>query len=117
MRRNSVEWRDGEKISGVVVDGPVRDIDESAGLDFPVFARKAIPTTAHGRIVEEAFNEPITFDDVTVHPGDLALADGSGICFLAVGDAARVVETAERIAWIVFKHEDNRLGLDLRGFG
>lgn len=87
-----------KKISGVVVDGPVRDIDESAGLDFPVFARKAIPTTARGRIVEEAFNQPIAFGDVTVNPGDLVLADGSGICFMAAGEAARVIETAERIA-------------------
>ena len=87
-----------KKISGVIVDGPVRDIDESAELKFPVFARSAIPTTARGRIVEEAFNKPITIGEVTVKPGDLALADGSGICFLAQEHASRLIETAELIA-------------------
>ena len=87
-----------KKISGVIVDGPVRDIDESAELKFPVFARSAIPTTARGRIVEEAFNKPITIGEVIVKPGDLALADGSGICFLAQEHASRLIETAELIA-------------------
>lgn len=85
-------------IAGVICDGPVRDVDESRDLDFPVFARYAIPTTARGRIVEEAFNEPVEIGDVTVMPGDYALADGSGVCFLAAGRAAEVVEAAETIA-------------------
>lgn len=87
-----------KKVSGVIVDGPVRDIDESADLNFPVFARSAIPTTARGRIVEEAFNEPVTIGAVIVKPGDLALADGSGVCFLAADQAKRIIATAERIA-------------------
>ena len=87
-----------KKISGVIVDGPVRDIDESAELKFPVFARSAIPTTARGRIVEEAFNKPITIGGVIVKPGDLALADGSGICFLPQEYAKKLIDTAERIA-------------------
>ena len=87
-----------KKVSGVIVDGPVRDIDESADLNFPVFARSAIPTTARGRIVEEAFNEPVTIGTVIVKPGDLALADGSGVCFLAADQAKRIIATAERIA-------------------
>lgn len=85
-------------IAGVICDGPVRDIDESRDLDFPVFARYAIPTTARGRIVEEAFNESVTVGDVTVTPGDLVLADGSGICFLAAADAERILEVAEMVA-------------------
>lgn len=85
-------------IEGVICDGPVRDIDESRDLDFPVFARYAIPTTARGRIVEEAFNEPVMVGDVTVTPGDYVLADGSGICFLAAGRAEEIVEVAEMVA-------------------
>ncbi len=85
-------------IAGVICDGPVRDIDESRDLGFPVFARFAIPTTARGRIVEEAFNEPVRVGDVTVAPGDYALADGSGICFLEAGRAIEILDTAELIA-------------------
>ena len=85
-------------IAGVIVDGPARDIDESRDLDFPVFARRATPTTARGRIVEEAFNEPVSVGEVTVSPGDLVIADGSGVVFIAADRAADVLETAEMIA-------------------
>src|SRR5919198_3234184 len=46
-------------VAGVIVEGPVRDLDESRRLDFPVFARSATARTARGRIVETATNEPI----------------------------------------------------------
>ncbi|MGB0630418.1 MAG: RraA family protein [Alphaproteobacteria bacterium] len=85
-------------IEGVICDGPVRDVDESRDLGFPVFAERATPTTARGRIVEEAFNEAITVGDHTVSPGDYVLADGSGICFLQADRAAEIIEVAETIA-------------------
>ena len=85
-------------IEGVICDGPVRDVDESGDLDFPVFAERATPTTARGRIVEEAFNEPVTVGDHTVSPGDYVLADGSGICFLTQDRAEEILATAEMIA-------------------
>jgi regulator of RNase E activity RraA len=67
-------------------------------LDFPVFAERAVPTTARGRIVEEAFNEAITVGDATVTPGDYVLADGSGICFLIADRAGEILEIAEMVA-------------------
>lgn len=85
-------------IAGVICDGPVRDVDESRDLDFPVFAERPIPTTARGRIVEEAFNEPVTVGDITVTPGDYVLADGSGICFLSVDRAEEILGIAEMVA-------------------
>ena len=85
-------------VAGVIVDGPARDVDESRDLDFPVFARTVTPTTARGRIVEEAFNETVQVGEVTVTPGDLVLADGSGVVFVAAGHAERILETAEMIA-------------------
>jgi len=80
------------------VDGAARDIDESRELDFPVFARAAVPRTARGRIIEEAFNVPVRLGDLTVSPGDLVLADGSGVVFVAAARAAEVIEAAEAIA-------------------
>jgi len=85
-------------IAGVIADGPVRDVDEARGVDFPVFARSATARTARGRIVEAATDGPITVGDVTVQPGDYALADGSGVVFLGAADAARVIAAAEEIA-------------------
>src|SRR6186713_752330 len=69
-------------IAGVIVDGMCRDIDESRELDFPVFARGVVPTTARGRIIETGFDCPITVSHVIVHPGDWVIADGSGVVFM-----------------------------------
>ena len=85
-------------IAGVVCDGPVRDVAEARALDFPVFARSATPTTARGRIVEEAFNGAVRIGEATVEPGDLVIADASGVVFVAAAHAAEVVATAETIA-------------------
>jgi 4-hydroxy-4-methyl-2-oxoglutarate aldolase len=82
----------------VIADGPVRDVDEARALDFPVFARSATARTARARIVEAATDGPITVGDVTVSPGDYALADGSGVVFLAAAEASRIIATAEEIA-------------------
>lgn len=84
-------------VAGVIVDGPVRDIDDSRRLDFPVFARDRTARTARGRIVEVATNEPITVADISVSPGDYAIADGSAVVFVARVEILRVVETAESI--------------------
>ena len=84
-------------VAGVIVDGPVRDIDDSRRLDFPVFARDHTARTARGRIVEVATNEPITVADICVSPGDYAIADGSAVVFVARVEILRVLETAESI--------------------
>ena len=85
-------------IAGVIVDGAARDIDEARELEFPVFARNAVPLTARGRIVEESFNQPVRIGRIDVSPGDLVLADGSGVVFLAAEKAQEVIENAEMIA-------------------
>jgi len=85
-------------VAGVIADGPVRDVDEARGHDFPVFARDHTSHTARGRIVETGTNVPITVGDVPVSPGDYVVADGSAIVFVAARDIERVLEAAETIA-------------------
>ena len=85
------------QVAGVIVDGPCRDIDESRRMDFPVFARGVVPATARGRVVETAFNAPISVGSVTVNPGDWVIADGSGVVFLARNDAMLILEEAEKL--------------------
>jgi regulator of RNase E activity RraA len=84
-------------VAGVIVEGPVRDVDESRQLGFPVFARSVTGRTARGRIVEAATGEPIHVGDATVTPGDYAIADASSVVFVAQADIVRVVEAAELI--------------------
>jgi len=85
-------------IEGVIVDGPARDIEEAIALDFPVYARSATARTARGRIHETGNAVPVEIGGVAVHPGDLVLADASGVVFVPRERAAQVLETAERIA-------------------
>ena len=85
-------------VAGVVADGPVRDIDEAKGMDFPVFARSCTARTARGRVVELATNGPVEIGSVTVNAGDYVLADGSGVAFIKPEDIERVLEAAEFIA-------------------
>lgn len=84
-------------LAGAVVDGPVRDVDDSAKADFPVFARSVVPFTARGRVVELGWNEPVTIAGVRVSPGDLVIADGSGVVFVPARQAPEVLQAAERI--------------------
>ena len=84
-------------VAGVIVEGPVRDIDDSRRLDFPVWARSHTARTARGRIVETATNQPILVGDVQVSAGDYAIADASAVVFVAQGEIQRVLETAESI--------------------
>ena len=85
-------------IEGTLVDGAVRDVDESREIGYPVFARAAVPVTARGRIVEEGWNIPIEVGGVEVRPGDLVLADGSGVVFVTKSRAEEVLLAAEEIA-------------------
>jgi 4-hydroxy-4-methyl-2-oxoglutarate aldolase len=85
-------------VAGVVVDGACRDVDESRELGFPVFGRAAVPLTARGRVIETGFNTPIAIGDVMVQPGDLVLADGSGVVFIPAEQAETVLSAAEAIA-------------------
>ncbi len=84
-------------VAAVLIDGACRDIDESRALGLPVFARAAVPVTARGRIAEHSFQEPITFGNVAVKPGDYVFADGSGVVFVEQSRAEEIVATAEDI--------------------
>ena len=85
-------------IAGVIVEGPARDIDEARSYGFPVYARGATSRTARGRIHESANQAPITVGDMKVEPGDLVLADASGVVFIPKARAEEVINTATDIA-------------------
>ena len=85
-------------ISGVVIDGACRDIDESRDVGFPVYARGAVPMTARGRVMQETYNQEIEFAGVQVHPGDLVIADGSGVVIIPRSKEEEIVRAAEAVA-------------------
>jgi 4-hydroxy-4-methyl-2-oxoglutarate aldolase len=75
-------------LAGLVVDGAVRDVAEVRELSFPVFARGVIPIPGTKEGVAP-LGEPVLCGGVTVHAGDVIVADEEGI---AVVPAARQEE-------------------------
>lgn len=65
-------------IAGFIVDGLVRDMPGIEHLDFPVFARGTTPVGPLHRGPGE-INCPISCGGVVVNPGDVMVADASGI--------------------------------------
>ncbi len=84
-------------LSGVVIDGACRDVDDSRDVGFPVFARAAVPVTARGRVMQTSFNEEIQFGGVQVHPGDLVIADHSGVVIVPKEKEEEVMTQAEAL--------------------
>ncbi len=84
-------------VSGVVVDGAVRDVDACREFGFPIYAKGAVPITARGRVMEESFNEMIRIGDIQVRPGDIVMADINGVVIIPEEKIDEVLETAEDI--------------------
>jgi len=68
-------------INGFVTDGSVRDVNEITELGFPVFSR-GICIKGTVKETRSAINEPISFGDVVVNPGDFVLGDDNGIVII-----------------------------------
>lgn len=82
---------------GAVVDGGIRDVGYSRSLGFPVWAAEVTPVTGKWRVVTVGVNCPVTIAGIQVNPGDLVVADDTGVCFVPAADAERVVARCEEI--------------------
>ena len=85
-------------IAGLVVDGGIRDREEICEIGFPAFSRHMIPTTGKTRIRVEAIGLPVTLSGIRVDPGDVIVADGTGIVCIPAARAVEVAEMATRYA-------------------
>ncbi len=65
-------------VSGLLVNGLVRDLEEIRDYGMPLLALGTTPLTARGRYIEIGTNIPVTISGVTIHPGDFAVLDQSG---------------------------------------
>ncbi len=92
----SVGKRQGE--AGAIVDGAVRDIDHSRRIGYPVWSSGVSPITGKWRIETVAVNQPVRIAGIEVRPGDLAIADECGVCFVPYARAAEVLAVARRLA-------------------
>ncbi|MGA1872206.1 MAG: 3-hexulose-6-phosphate synthase [Thermoplasmatota archaeon] len=90
-------------ISGVILDGAARDIDDIMKLDFPVFSRSTAPNAGEPKGFGELQVE-IDCGGVPVRPGDWIIADDSGIMVIP---RERAVEIANRALDV--KERENRI--------
>ena len=84
-------------ISGTIVDGPVRDVEESNAIGYTVYARSMTARTARGRIHEAECQTPIRLGDTIVGPGDYVAIDRSGCVVIPQTHVEQVLATAEQI--------------------
>ena len=84
-------------ISGVVIDGACRDLDECVEVGFSVYARGTVVATARGRVQEEATNVMVQFGGVQVRPGDIIMGDKSGVVVVPAERVEEVLEKAESL--------------------
>lgn len=80
------------KIAGIVIDGPVRDVDDIRAYGFPVFATGVVPNAGEPKGFGE-IGAGITCCGQTVRPGDWIVGDESGV---VVVPRERAYEVARR---------------------
>ena len=83
---------------GAIVDGAVRDVDHGRDIGYAIWSRSVSPITGKWRIETVAVNKPVTICGVSVSPGDLVLADETGVCFIPRARAAEVLACVRKIA-------------------
>lgn len=84
------------KAAGIIVDGAIRDADEIAEMDFPVYAKSVIPNGPYKNGPGE-INTPVSFAGITVRPGDIVVADGDGILFIDPEEAPGILKAVKEV--------------------
>lgn len=84
-------------LAGIVVDGCVRDRNELAEMDFPVYACGTSPNGPYKNGPGE-LNVPVRIGEQAVRPGDILLGDADGLIVIPPEDAAALAAAARRVA-------------------
>ncbi len=82
---------------GAVVNGAVRDVASFRSRKFPAWSKGTTPITGKCRMQAVEINGPVTLHDVLVEPGDLIVADDSGVCAIPADRAEYVLEKCRSI--------------------
>jgi 4-hydroxy-4-methyl-2-oxoglutarate aldolase len=82
--------RQGE--AGAIVFGGIRDVSHSRRVGYPVWATEVTPATGKWRLETVQINGEIVIAGIRVAPGDIVLADDTGVCFIPRARAAEVLE-------------------------
>jgi regulator of RNase E activity RraA len=78
------------------VSGGVRDVGHSRRVNYPIWSTEITPVTGKWRIQTVEINGDIQIAGIRVAPGDIVVADETGVCFIPIGRAHEVLERALR---------------------
>jgi 3-hexulose-6-phosphate synthase / 6-phospho-3-hexuloisomerase len=95
-------------VSGVVIDGAVRDVDDVRKLGLPIFARATVPNAGEPKGFGE-INAEISCAGQTVRPGDWVIGDESGVVIVP---KERAYEIARRALEV--KKTESRIREEIR---
>ncbi len=84
-----------KKAAGIVIDGPIRDIDEIGKWDFPVYCTGTTPGGPYKEGPGEV-NVPIACGNISVNPGDVIVGDADGVICIPRKDSPAVLEAAKK---------------------
>lgn len=94
---NSATAAKRQGVIGAIVDGGVRDVESQLRIRFPIWYRHITPITGKWRLETVAINSPVTIANVHLSPGDLVIADGTGVCFVPSARIGEVLERAKKL--------------------
>lgn len=95
-------------ISGLVMDGGVRDVGEIKALKFPVYARCTSPAAGEPKGMGE-MGVPVRCGGREVEPGDYILADENGVVVIP---KKRALEIANRALYV--KEKEDRVKKEIK---
>ena len=81
-------------LAGAIVDGPCTDPGEIRNHGFALWCRGVSPLTTRVADIGGTLNKPVVCGGVVVRPGDIIIADESGIAVLGPDEALALAEAA-----------------------
>ena len=84
-------------IAGSIIDGGCRDAEQTVEMGFPIFSRHITPTPARTRIKILEVNGVIFCGNARVCPGDIIIADRTGVVVVPREKAEALLERAEAV--------------------
>ena len=88
--------RNGRARRETIVSGGVRDVGHSRSIDYPVWSTEISPVTGKWRIETVEINGPVQILGIKVNPGDIVVADSTGVCFIPRDKSEMVLELARK---------------------
>jgi 4-hydroxy-4-methyl-2-oxoglutarate aldolase len=110
-------------VAGTVIDGVCRDISRMRELNYPMFSRGSFMHTGKDRVETDAVNVPVTVGQRQVRPGDIVIADDTGVVIVPAEKAEEVIviareieEAEEAIIKLISSGKTLREAREIRGY-